>query len=1025
MSKIQSLWPLGQRSTKWLVRGMALATVALVASSCTTHEGSDATDHGEKGPAAIAATKAKIVDLVTPAPQIGTFVLYAERSVTLDDSDIVSFGDVGVHSVAAATFGAQIAVGAFSEVAGNLWAPSVSLGLDAQVGKVQTNALQNNGGFSGTVTAFDPTVMPPTPLATPPASSGPNVSVASGQTKTLTPGAYGELTVSGVLVLAPGAYSFADVTLAPQAQLLSNAGVVSIQVAGRLTTGQGSIIEGSVADELAVSVSGNDGATGTSAVTIGPNSLIAGLVVAPHGTISFGNAVVATGAFAAFDIRVGQDCVVTFQTGLSASAQGQQALSGYVTPPIAGAPVVGPVPQSTVINLAIGLPVQDPAALATTVQQLSDPTSPTFRQFLTETSFEATFSPTLSNYQQLLTWAQSVGFVVTEQYPNRLLLDVTGTVGQIESALFTNMVLRLRPDGTQFFSLAQEPSVQLTPLDPILRISGLDNRVLATPGGGTAPLGFYGSNDVRGAYASCTTANGSGQSVGLFELDGFTASDITLYECNTNLATCNNGAIVSGTVPNVQVVTVDGFSGNPSNVANSVGEVTGDTELAIAMAPGLSNVYVFEAQNNGSVAQHNDILNKMASTSGLNQLSSSWFFGVDQNTQPILYALGALGRTFFQCAGDQGSSSFGSDPGDIRDEDAVTVTGGTTLTLGSASTYSSETTWNINGQGAGGGGIASNATIPVFQSSIGMSTNGGSTTKRNLPDVSLVATGLYVVVGGNQGGFLGTSAAAPLWAGYTALANQLSQAAGTGTVGPINPFLSSVGEATPAIYNGSFNDISDNSTNAGSCQGGPSASSVCTGTWTPATSGNYTAVTGYDLATGWGTPKCAILNEMATGTLVLPPPDAGVDAGEDSGSTSPTGCGGPLTISATATEGGQGCEICLTGQGFTPGGVVQVVYLDAPVFGGTDINSIDIPVVAADCSMGSQDSTFGGGPDSEYGFDGNGVACTSSEAAKNLTIQATDMSTGRVATTTIPEGFICGTEPPTGTGTAACPLPPE
>jgi hypothetical protein len=51
--------------------------------------------------------------------------------------------------------------------------------------------------------------------------------------------------------------------------------------------------------------------------------------------------------------------------------------------------------------------------------------------------------------------------------------------------------------------------------------------------------------------------------------------------------------------------------------------------------------------------------------------------------------------------------------------------------------------------------------------------------------------------------------------------------------------------------------------------------------------------------------------------------------------------------------------------------------------------------------------------------------CSAQVASGNLTIQATDTSTGRVTTTTIPEGFVCGTEPVAGSGSGNCPLPPD
>ena len=48
-----------------------------------------------------------------------------------------------------------------------------------------------------------------------------------------------------------------------------------------------------------------------------------------------------------------------------------------------------------------------------------------------------------------------------------------------------------------------------------------------------------------------------------------------------------------------------------------------------------------------------------------------------------------------------------------------------------------------------------------------MTTNLGSTTRRNIPDVALTADNVYVThASGTNGAFGGTSCAAPLWAGY-------------------------------------------------------------------------------------------------------------------------------------------------------------------------------------------------------------------------------------------------------------------
>jgi hypothetical protein len=57
-------------------------------------------------------------------------------------------------------------------------------------------------------------------------------------------------------------------------------------------------------------------------------------------------------------------------------------------------PLVGPVPLDTNISLAIGLPVRNPGGLSTFIQQVSDPKSSSFRQFLTQAQFAATYGAT-------------------------------------------------------------------------------------------------------------------------------------------------------------------------------------------------------------------------------------------------------------------------------------------------------------------------------------------------------------------------------------------------------------------------------------------------------------------------------------------------------------------------------------------------------------------------------------------------------------------------------------------------------
>jgi hypothetical protein len=708
----------------------------------------------------------------------------------------------------------------------------------------------------------------------------------------LLPGQYGALTVDGVLAFNPGHYRVAKIQVGDGGRIVAIVGGVRLDIHDTLNVGRHAAIESEFdlsARQFRISVAGED-AGGAPAASFGERSRVRALLAAPHGSLSFADQVQAKGAFAAFDVAAGKEVRVTFEDGLPGgdpSEHGSQLLSGYFTEPIRDAPIIGPVPRSETISLAIGLPARDPNALRQGAHDVADPANPSFRKYLTLDQFAATHGATQPDYQSVIDWAKSHGLAVVVSYPNRLLVDVTGSAEQIEQALFVGLNLRRRPDGSAFYAIDRDPSLDLGP--KLLWISGLDNRVIATAGqGGAGPGGVFNSRDLRTAYASCTTLTGAGQTVGLFELDGFTARDITAYECQLGGATCNAAGQPISAVPNVVTTLLDGATGAPCATCPNGGfEAALDIEMAIGIAPGLTSVQVFEAPNTGNVAFHNDILTSMATTQPLiNQLSSSWFFKTDANTQQALYELALQGQSFLQASGDQGSASWSTDPGDIRSLDAVTVVGGTALTLtGSPSIYGSETVWNILRQGASGGGLAANTSIPSYQKGIDMTKNGGSTAKRNLPDVAAVASNLGVVTTnpttGTQttGPAIGTSAAAPIWAGLIAIANQLSASipTGAGRVGNANAFLYSIGK-DPAAYGPSFNDVASGNNN-GSCTGQTGTSSgVCsvrvqnpiTGafsnldTWTPG-AGNFAAVAGYDLATGWGTPKCALINELATG----------------------------------------------------------------------------------------------------------------------------------------------------------------
>jgi hypothetical protein len=138
------------------------------------------------------------------------------------------------------------------------------------------------------------------------------------------------------------------------------------------------------------------------------------------------------------------------------------------------------LPASTGLNLSIGLPLHNPDLLTNLLEQLYDPTSPLYHQYLTPEEFAARFCPTEKDYQALIDFIRSRGLTVIGRHPKRLVLDVYGTAYDIEAAFATKLKVYPHPkENRKFFAPAVEPSIE-TGL-AILDISGLDNYLVPRP----------------------------------------------------------------------------------------------------------------------------------------------------------------------------------------------------------------------------------------------------------------------------------------------------------------------------------------------------------------------------------------------------------------------------------------------------------------------------------------------------------------------------------------------------------------
>jgi hypothetical protein len=398
--------------------------------------------------------------------------------------------------------------------------------------------------------------------------------------------------------------------------------------------------------------------------------------------------------------------------------------------------------------------------------------------------------------------------------------------------------------------------------------------------------------DFRAAYAPGVSLDGTGQSLGLFELSGYDPDDITQYEGEAGL-------------PNVTLtdILIDGFDGDDTNIDYAI-EVTGDIEMAISMAPGLSDVLVYEGptpmyeapldtnyiQYATTTAQINDVLNRMATDNLASQLSCSYEMDVNISTVQIFQQYAAQGQSFFQGSGDSGAYPGAID--EPADDPFLTIVGGTTLTTtGPEGSWLSETVWltpatsdpllGNTPEEASGGGVSLAYGLPAWQEGISMTANQGSTTMRNLPDVALVANNVDVVWGNDYlGGLLGTgldlptagtSLSTPLWAGFMALVNQQAAANGQPPIGFANPALYAIGKST--TYHSCFHDVTTGNN------------------FTPTSPSKYKATAGYDLCTGWGAPVGSNLIRA-----LLAPPSESLVVTPPLGFTSTGAGGGPFAV---------------------------------------------------------------------------------------------------------------------------------
>jgi subtilase family serine protease len=516
------------------------------------------------------------------------------------------------------------------------------------------------------------------------------------------------------------------------------------------------------------------------------------------------------------------------------------------------AQAVGRLSENQVMSLDVVLPLRNQAGLARLLQEIYDPASPSYRHYLAVPEFTAQFGPSQADYDAVVQYAKSNGLTITGGSRDGMDVQVKGSVSAVQTAFHVNIHTYQHPtENRTFYAPDREPTVNL-PFN-LWHISGLDNysiphpllvkksdyakahgiaadEVVSHATTGSGPSASFLGSDMRAAYYGGTALTGAGQNLGLLEYVGTDLADLNTYYKNVHQ---------TNKVP-IKLISVDGTSTSCVNTQARGNcddtEQTLDMTQALGMAPGLSSLVMYIGSNDTAIISAMTTHSPLPTTIGC-----SWgWTPVDPSTlNPYFKKMAAQGQTFFAASGDHSTWSTKNEAWPADNAYVVSVGGTDLITSRAAGPWKSETTWADSGGGVSPDKIA----IPSWQKISGVinSSNKGSTTYRNGPDVAANANFTFYTCADQTAclanTYGGTSFAAPMWAGFIALANQQAAAKGKSRVGFLDTTI--YPQNVTSTYAKDFHDI------------------------TSGKSGSYSAVTKYDLVTGWGSPKAALITTLA------------------------------------------------------------------------------------------------------------------------------------------------------------------
>jgi hypothetical protein len=275
-------------------------------------------------------------------------------------------------------------------------------------------------------------------------------------------------------------------------------------------------------------------------------------------------------------------------------------LFGNVRPEAIAANDRGRVPDNLPMEhllLQLKRPPAREQALQSLIDQLHDPRSPNYHHWLSASEIGAQFGPAASDIRTISLWLQQHGFTINTVYSNRMVIDYSGTAGQVRTAFHTD-IHYLDVNGVTRFANMTDPAIPAALAPAVVGVTSLNDippkpmlrpapKPQYTPSGYVCGAGFmfqcylltppdvatiYNFNPL---FAAGNT--GQGQTIYLIEASNlFANNDWTTFR--------STFGIPVSSYPGASLTTI-----NPGGCANSTnsydGEAILDAEYASAAAP--------------------------------------------------------------------------------------------------------------------------------------------------------------------------------------------------------------------------------------------------------------------------------------------------------------------------------------------------------------------------------------------------------------------------------------------------------